>query len=126
VKFFSDNGMNAIPFVDLHLIAKKYVEEISFGTFNFFKYQLAHDFLVQGLFKLNDDTHVKNVAHHSRTVAYAMWFVAACFATKAGLTSWGNISSFLRYALFVEDVHRYCNLVEDAYYMPYDEIKLNP
>jgi hypothetical protein len=43
-KFFSDNGMNAIPFADLRRIAKKYVEEISFGTFNFFKYQLARDF----------------------------------------------------------------------------------
>ncbi len=31
----------AIPFVDLRQIAKKYIEEISFGTFNFFKYQLA-------------------------------------------------------------------------------------
>ncbi len=61
-KFFSDNGMNAIPFVDLRWIAKKYVEEISFGTFNFFKYQLARDFPIHGTFKLNDDTHLKNVA----------------------------------------------------------------
>jgi hypothetical protein len=43
-KFFTDNGMNAIPFADLRQISKKYVEEISFGTFNFFKYQLARDF----------------------------------------------------------------------------------
>jgi hypothetical protein len=95
-KFFSDNGMNTIPFVDLRRIAKKYVEEISFGTFNFFKYQLARDFPVQGAFELNDHTHVKNVAQYARTMAYAVWFITARFATKAGLTSSGNVSSFLR------------------------------
>ncbi len=100
--------------------------EISFGTFNFFKYQLARDFPVQGAFELNDDTHVKNVAQYARTVAYAVWFVTARFATKAGLTSSGNVSSFLRYALFSEDADRYRNLIADPYYVPYEEISLTP
>ncbi len=123
-KFFSENGMNAIPFVDLRQITKKYVEEISFGTFNFFKYQLALDFPVQC--KLNDDTHVKNVAQYSRTLAYSVWFVTARFATITGLTSSKNVSSFLRYTLFSEDADRYRNLIADPYYVPYEEITLNP
>jgi hypothetical protein len=113
-------------FVELCRIAKKYVEEISFGTFNFFKYQLARDFPVQGPFELNDDMHVKNVAQYLRTVAYAVWFIAAHFATKAGLTSSRNVTSFLRYALFSEDADMYRNLIADPHYVSYEEITLNP
>ncbi len=125
-KFFSDNGMNAIPFVELCRIAKKYVGEISFGTFNFFKYQLACDFPVQGPFEVNDHMHVKNVAQFLRTVAYAVWFIAPHFATNAGLTSSRNVTSFLRYALFSEDADMYRNLIADPHYIPYEEITLNP
>ena len=37
VKFLDNNGMDLLPLVDLHLMAKKNVAEISFGTQNFFK-----------------------------------------------------------------------------------------
>jgi hypothetical protein len=125
-KFFSDNGMELIPFVDLYPVAKKNIEEISFGTFEFFKCQLGRDVITKGAFDLNDDAHVRRAAHYARTVAYATWFITARFATRAGLTSSGNVSSFLRYALFVEDADRYRKLIADPYYVPYEEISLTP
>ncbi|MCV6900901.1 hypothetical protein OE165_28105, partial [Escherichia coli] len=50
-RFLDNNGMDRIPnLVDLHPIAKKSIEEIAFGTLNFFKSQLGKDFLPRGAF----------------------------------------------------------------------------
>ena len=40
-KFLDNNGMDHMPLIDLHLVAKKNVEKISFGIQNFFKHNLA-------------------------------------------------------------------------------------
>jgi hypothetical protein len=69
---------------------------------------------------------MRNATHHRGTVSYAVWFVVACFASRAGLTTEGNISSFLRYTLFSKDVNVYRNLVSDPYYVPIEELNLTP
>ena len=126
-KFLDHNGMDRIPYlVDLHPIAKKNIEEIAFGTLNFFKSQLGKDFLHRGPFDINGDEHVRQTAHLSRTVSYAVWFIAARLATRAGHGPQGNISSFLRYTLFSGDADKYKNLLVDPYYVPYEENMLNP
>ena len=124
--FCEANGMEKVHLTNLYDIAKKNVPEITYGTFNFFKIQLGKDFLTKGSFNPNADEHVRNAAHHGRTVSYAVWFVVARFASRAGLTPEGNISSFLRYALFSEDVDVYRNLVSDPYYVPIEELSLTP
>jgi len=124
--FCENNGMEKVPLTDFYVIAKKNVPEITYGTFNFFKIQLGKDFLTKGLFTPNEDEHVRNAAHHGRTVSYAVWFVVARLASRAGLTPEGNISSFLRYALFSEDVDMYRNLISDPYYVPVEELSLTP
>jgi hypothetical protein len=126
-KFLDNNGMDRISnLVDLHPIAKRNVEEIAFGTLNYFKSQLGKDFLPRGPFDLNADEHVKQASHISRTVSYAVWFIAARFATRAGLRPQDNISSFLRYTLFNGDTNKYEGLIADPYYVPYDENQLTP
>jgi hypothetical protein len=103
--FFSNNGMEAIPIFDLYPVAKKNIEEISLGTLNFYKCQLGCDFQPRGSFKL--DEHGKNITHITRAVAYAVWFIAACFATRARLNPSGNFSCFLQYTFFSENSERY-------------------
>jgi hypothetical protein len=126
-KLLDHNGMDRIPYlVDLHPIAKKNIEEIAFGTLCFFKSQLGKDFLHRGPFDINGDEHVRQTAHLSRTVSYAVWFIAARLATRAGHGPQGNVSSFLRYTLFSGDADKYKNLLVDPYYVPYEENMLNP
>ena len=125
-KFLTSNGMGRLALVDLHPIAKKYVSEISYGVHNFFKQHLGKDFVPGGTFDIDHDVHVCQVAHLSRAVAYAVWFTVAKLATRAGLDSSGNISSFLRYTLFLEDADKYANLIADPYYVPFEEVTLSP
>ena len=124
---FDNNSMTRIPIVNLHPTAKKQVEEISFGTQNFFKQQLGKDFLTRGEFDLDvNGEHIKQAAHLCRTVSYAVWFIAARQATRAGHGPQGNLSSFLRYTLYSEDADMYANLIADPYYVPFEESKLTP
>ena len=125
-KFLTSNGMDPLTLVDLHPLAKKNIAEISFGIHNFFKQQLGKDFVPGGTFDIDSDVHVYQVAHLSRAVAYAVWFIVAKLATRAGLDSSGNISSFLRYTLFLEDADKYANLIADPYYVPFEEVTLSP
>ena len=125
-RFLTSNGMDPLTIVDLHPIAKKNVAEISFGVLNFFKTHLGKDFLTGGPFDIDEDVHVYQVSHISRAVSYAVWFIVAKLASRAGLDSQGNISSFLRYTLFLEDADKYANLIADPYYVPYEEVTLSP
>ena len=112
--------------VDLHPIVRKSVAEISFGIHNFFKQQLGKDFIPGGAFDIEEDVHVCQVSHLSWSVAYAVWFVVAKLASRAGLDLKGSISSFLRYTLFLDDADKYANLIPYPYYVPYEEVTLSP
>jgi hypothetical protein len=82
--------------------------------------------LTGGPFDIDEDVHVYQVSHISQAVSYAVWFIVAKLASRAGLDSQGNISSFLRYTLFLEDADKYANLIADPYYVPYEEVTLSP
>ena len=70
--------------------------------------------------------HVKQASNLGQPVSYAVWFIAAQQATRAGHGPQGNVSSFLRYTLHSEDVDKYACLIADPYYVPFEENKLTP
>ena len=119
------NGMELIDVVEAHPILKKNLLEIKSKVLYSLRIGLGDTFEFKEA-DLNKDEHVRTHAIHARAVTYGLWLVASRLAGKAALDNDANISGYMRYAIFSEIPDHFIKLIDDPYFVRFEENDLSP
>ena len=122
--FIVANAMEPIDVIETHPIIKKNLVEIKSKVLNSLRIGLGETCEFKEA-DLNKDEHVRTHAIHARTLTYGIWLVASRIAGKAALDKTANVSGYMRYAIFSETPDHLIKLIDDPYYVNFQDNDLS-